>query len=366
MKKYVIVSTYPETGSKNIGDQLITTALVNLLKFVKGDEISISTVWREQDWDEIKEELNNADAIIFACLAIRKSMHCKEYPYLDKIIELNTPVAVIAAGTSLDVTKSKESAYEDFSKETLLLLEKLDKKCLFFTTRGYLTQAFCERINMNNTHFSGDVAFFDETYGAKKFEPNKIIKKIVISDPHRAKMYLNSFDSLVKGMRELYPTAEITVALHGNEPTIEAYAIREGLKVSKIYENRYEGLRIYDNADLHVGYRVHAHVSALKRRVYSYLLEQDGRGCDYGLTLEKKISVPNYLPSSRFKLLNLADRVMLKFFGFNTCKASTVEVEEMIALIKNDSNYGFIKFNKLEEQICGFSTKLTESIKQLP
>lgn len=366
MKKYVIVSTYPETGSKNIGDQLITTALVNLLKCVKGDEISISTVWREQPWENIKEEFNNADAIIFACLAIRKSMHNKEYPYLDKVIDLNTPVAVIAAGTSLDVTKSKKSVYECFSKETLLLLEKLDKKSLFFTTRGYLTQAFCDNVNLKKAKFSGDVAFFDENYGLKKFEASKKINNIVISDPHRAKMYLNSFDSLIKGMKKLYPAAEITIALHGNEATIEAYAMNEGIKVSKIYKNRHEGLHIYDNADLHVGYRVHAHVSALKRRVYSYLLEQDGRGCDYGLTLEKKISVPNYLPSSRFKLLNFADKLMLKICGYSTFKASTVEVEEMIALIKNDSDYGFIKFNGLEKQICSFSAKLIDVIKKLP
>ena len=38
------------------------------------------------------------------------------------------------------------------------------------------------------------------------------------------------------------------------------------------------GLSIYDNCDIHIGFRVHAHIYNLSKRKYSILIEEDGRG----------------------------------------------------------------------------------------
>lgn len=121
-------------------------------------------------------------------------------------------------------------------------------------------------------------------------------------------------------------------------------------------------MSIYDNADLHVGFRVHGHVSALKRRVYSYLLEQDGRGCDYGLTLSKNISVPNFTSvrppvnlKSCFRLY--FDRIMKKVL------VPSVPAEEIVSLIREDYHQGFQKFAGLEKEIESFSNATIQSIK---
>jgi len=103
---------------------------------------------------------------------------------------------------------------------------------------------------------------------------------------------------LYEGLRETFPEADIVIAQHGVSQQIEAFANKEDIHLAQIYKKRHNGLDIYDDADLHVGFRVHGHVSSLTRRIYSYLLEQDGRGCDYGLSLERKMSVPNYMYAS--------------------------------------------------------------------
>jgi hypothetical protein len=44
-------------------------------------------------------------------------------------------------------------------------------------------------------------------------------------------------------------------------------------------------LNLYDQCDLHVGYRVHAHLDFLSRRKASLLLQEDARGVGQSLTL---------------------------------------------------------------------------------
>ena len=46
-----------------------------------------------------------------------------------------------------------------------------------------------------------------------------------------------------------------------------------------------EGFTIYDDCDLHIGFRVHAHIYNLSRRNLSILLEEDTRGSSLNETL---------------------------------------------------------------------------------
>ena len=42
--------------------------------------------------------------------------------------------------------------------------------------------------------------------------------------------------------------------------------------------NSCKGFEVYDNSDLHIGFRVHAHIYNLSMRKRSILIEEDGRG----------------------------------------------------------------------------------------
>ncbi|MGF1704260.1 hypothetical protein L4D09_28810, partial [Photobacterium makurazakiensis] len=188
---------------------------------------------------------------------------------------------------------------------------------------------------------------------------------IVVSDPHYARDYLNSFDTLIKGLKLEFQDSNIRIAMHGNDQTIVKYAIENNIEYQNIYDDRHKGLEIYDNADLHVGYRVHAHVSTLKRRKYSYLLEQDGRGCDYGLTIERRISIPNFRKSASSFIVKVIFELM-KRINFPITKVSSSPAEALIAMIKNDRKDGFSKFLNLELQIEKFSNDLVDELKKLP
>ncbi|MDR5903018.1 polysaccharide pyruvyl transferase family protein [Halomonas icarae] len=354
MKNFVIVSTYPEQGSKNIGDQLITTCLKNLVSDLIPDA-GFSVIWRADSWDNVKSTVLGADHVFFACLALRPNMHKNEYPYLGELVDAGIPFSVIAAGTDLPVDKDAD-IYAGFSDDSIRLLKKVNDRAAVFTTRGGVSQEFCLRIGLEKVIFSGDVAFYDQSLSEVKFEKGVECKKIVVSDPHRASCYIKPFKTLLDGLRDLFPEAEVVVAQHGVNKVIDDFCYENSIKTEKIYEDRYGGLKVYDEADLHVGFRVHAHVSALKRRKYSYLLEQDGRGCDYGSTLERKISVSNFIfPKNLAKNYKNLARLLLGRPLNYVALASVSPVHQLLAIIRHDSEDEFRKFAGLEDQILKFN-----------
>jgi len=358
MKNIVIVSTYPENGSRNIGDQLITNSLAEIIK--QHCDAKITTVWRADNWDNVSEPILNADHVFFACLAVRKRMETNIYPYLNNIIDSGVPFSVIAAGTDLPVHRIG-GLYSGLSRDTLHLLGRVNNCAKVFTTRGALTQGFCVHAGLDQAKLSGDVAFYDRRFDGLVFTKNREIKKVVISDPHRPALYLSALKVLQKGISELFPSAKITLAQHGVSDCIDEFCSSNDLDCAKIYKDRDGGLNIYDDADLHVGFRVHGHVSALKRRKYSYLLEQDGRGCDYGLTLDRKISIPNYAHSiAALSLKNLARLALRRPLAGGT--VSTAPAQQLIALIKKDGNEGFRKFEGLESQLGRFNEHTVHSV----
>lgn len=365
-KTLTIISTYPQFGSKNIGDQLITNKLIELIQ--KLGDYNIQIIWRAAPWNEVKDIILSSDHIFFACLAIRPNMHSREYPYLEKVINSGVPFSVISAGTDLPVhsrTKAEGSTvFDNFTPETKNILQEINNKAITATTRGYLTQELCNRLDLKRFLFSGDIAFYNQNHSKEKFTKGKTIEKIIISDPHYPKIFMDSFKSLHKGIKAIFPESEIIVAQHGINKDIDDFCKKNGIATKKIYETPDSGLNIYDDADLHVGFRVHAHVSALSRKKYSYLLEQDGRGCDYGITLSRKISVPSQ-PTPR---INLSIKSIIKFIlkksrgpeGY----VSTSATDQLLALIRMDANQGFEKFVGMENEISYFVKSTEESIKK--
>lgn len=361
MKNIVVVSTYPEHGSKNIGDWLITQCLSNIIH--KINQANVDIVWRADDWLNVKNKILKADHVFFACLAIRPQMHKKQYPFLENVIESNVPFSVIAAGTELPVT-NKRDLFGGFSKKTLELLTRVNDYATVFTTRGWGTQEFCERQGLTKAVFNGDVAFFDERNKDLKFLEGQKIKNIYISDPHRPTAYRSSLNLLYDNIATIFPESTICITQHGTSTEIDNFCQQKNIECIKIYENKFNGLDIYKKADLHVGYRVHGHVCTLKNRNYSYLLEQDGRGFDYGITLDKKISVPNYAYfRPYFSIKNTVKFILRKQLDINHY-ASSVPADEMLALIKKDYHTNFSKFVGLEDQIEKFNEQTFLSVKK--
>lgn len=357
MKTYTIISTFPEKGSENIGDSLITKTTKRAIQDIETKPVDFNIVWREADFSEIQKKVSSSDVIIFACLAIRHNMEAV-YPYAEKILKLDIPVGVLAAGTKTLPGQVTKDLY-DIKESDVRLIKDIAKTSIFFGTRDLLTQDFCEHHDIESAEFTGDIAFFDERYREAKFSPPESVQRIAVSDPHYSKAYKPGFKYLLKRLKNQFPDAAIEVFIHGRNPTIVEAAKSNDAKVRQIYKKA-DGLDEYGDIDLHVGFRVHGHVSALVRRIPSYLLEQDGRGCGYGLALERKTSVPCFRYAvnrvftwkSILKFLLGAEDTPVAYSAGHVPKNA---IDQIMAIVIEDSRNKFKRFNRMEDQILHFN-----------
>lgn len=365
MKTISIITTYPKDGSQNIGDALITQCTKEIIKDTyPNEDICFHVLWRASQWNEIKNKIEESDFIIFACLAIRPNMTITEYPSLKSIISSNISYGVLAAGTSIEY-KYKENILEQFSEDTISTLKRINKEAIFFNTRGVLSQLVCSKMGLHRVEFAGDIAFYDKRYSQKAFIPLNQVRRIAISDPHYPNWFLPSLEYLFSQLKDLFPNSEIHILQHGRNFIVEEFCKKHSINFTPIFKDLKQGLEEYNNFDLHVGFRVHAHVSMLKRRKPSYLLEQDGRGIDYGLTLDKKLSIncsPYY--NNIVGLKNLIRRYLKRhIIDLPTINRSNIDF--LLSIIRQDLKTDFSKFIGLEKQIESFNENNLQDIKKI-
>lgn len=375
--KYAIVSTYPREGSQNIGDKLIERATIMALQAVDPDAEFIS-IWRADDWQNVAGIISRCDHVVFACLAIRKNIAIV-YPYLENILDLDIPISAISAGTSI-APLADHRFQIGFSDKDIELLRRFSEKAVVFTSRGAITQLFCEKNGLSKARLSGDVAFWDPRFSDRTFEDKTQIRSIAISDPHAGDLYRPIFEGLVSTLRARFPDARIECLLHGLNSDIEDACTKMNVPQREIYKDPHNGLDGYDEFDLHVGFRVHGHVSALQRCIPSYLLEQDGRGADYGLTLDRKISIPCYrLPSFLLKpkpIHKKPARRLPKLFGMKVLQNEHVDAKPaqkliggplqlMEALLAQDAARNFTNFLEFEKTVARFNAATRDAMRAI-
>lgn len=104
--------------------------------------------------------------------------------------------------------------------------------------------------------------------------------------------------ALMKVLRQRFPNAKLVASFHrGIEkdeltPADQAKPLKRQARAAKklgfeVRDTAYDLGKIgfYENTDLHVGYRVHAHLDFVSRRVPSLLISEDGRGFGQTATL---------------------------------------------------------------------------------
>lgn len=141
-------------------------------------------------------------------------------------------------------------------------------------------------LNINgydNSIMTGCPAWYNLEYIDKlDVKEIKHVKKICISDPAQSENIYHAYD-LAKYMKERFKDAKIYFVFHRIEKEKNKYnELIEALKKLEVeicdITGSAEGFKIYDDCDLHIGFRVHAHIYNLSNRNISILIEEDGRG----------------------------------------------------------------------------------------
>lgn len=330
---------------KNFGDYLIFESAVNILK----KEINNFTYDVFNGSEKIPDPMvENHDAfIICGGPCIQKNLYPNIYPLNPKIFQFNKPIYLLGVGSKVFPFLEEKYKLDNETKKFLRYCNNFSKVgCRDDYTVALLKDNYIEA-TMN-----GCPAWYNFDYFTKRIQNNLKINKILISVPG-SELFFDQFISLLIYLKNLN-RFEINVSFnHGI--TIEKYkrlynkVKNLSVAIHDMSENT-SNSKIYDEMDLHIGYRVHSNIYFLSHRKPSILIIEDSRGKGVIETLGG-VGILGYKYPSRLKYF--VNRVFNSFS--KTKKIRFGWEKDVIPFVTNELqlllNGKFEKFNRIYEKI---------------
>lgn len=267
---------------KNAGDYLIESRSVSLLHHVYPDaEIEI---YLRNKIHENLDDINKCDIAVFGGGPIYQR-DLDGYLPLDLCINsISCPIFILGGGWYGPGSSTTQIKKYHFSDKTLSFLKKVSERG-GLSCRDIISYQILKNQGFNSVAMTGCPAWYDlGSIDSDSFRSTGDPKRIIISDPAK-KQNLPSCLALVDYVVRRYPQAEITVAFHRGLPEQARRQLADRhIKAIDISGSK-DGFKIYDDCDLHIGFRVHAHIYNISIRNRSVLIEEDGRGAGVDLSL---------------------------------------------------------------------------------
>lgn len=283
----------------NAGDFLIEKRSLELIRhFLPDSEVNVHKRLKE-DYTYRIDMLKDYDAIIFAGGPLyQSSIYPVSIPFVRKEILRGVflPIFFVGGGIKGDIYN------QPFSKDTKWFFEQGVMHHVPLGCRDYLTYRFLKHQGFKDVIMTGCPAWYNLEYVNQiRFTHfSGTIKKICISEPANKKN-VPVLRELLLFLRKKYQNAEIVLVNHREtkrevQEVIKELIDRVGFSFIDISGSA-EGFAVYDDCDMHVGFRVHAHIYNLSIRNFSILINEDirGRGVSHALGLENiDIERPSY------------------------------------------------------------------------
>ena len=285
---YTILSTYPPHDTGNVGDKLLQEQIQHLICKERGIN-DFQVVFRTRDFSANIEQLNESDAIILPAFAIREPIHPDTYALTEHLNEISTPIIPIASNWTHYPGDKIGNRTHGYSETTIKFIQKLTEQpeLEYLTTRDIFTKNILERHGFSDVELVGDLGWYHDDYLGKEMRVPESIDHIVFTTPHNPH-YISQAGEVMDMLIKEYPDAEFSCSFHSTlsdaDKELRRMAENRGFDVV-LASHDTSNLEFYDECDLHVGYRLHGHISFLRRRLPSVLIGEDGRGNGFNATL---------------------------------------------------------------------------------
>lgn len=291
------------TGARNnCGDYLIVDRAQRLfarfLPSARRIAIDRTRTLSESDWRVMKE----ADLVVivggpFIRDNCAESLNLAEAALSGRLNEVDTPFVMMGGGAKLPVPFT--SGRLKLSKASCILFDKLETSPYYSGTRDLDSLILLRNAGYRNFRFTGCPALYSLPQIGDAYPAfcDVGIKRIAFSCGAPGLMSEGSIKQhigIVETLCQAFPHAEAVVAAHhtvnsrGFETSygkdmpkgwsrLMEELQKKNLKVEDV-SGGLEGMeRLYNTVDLHVGYRVNAHVLMTSWRKPSVLIAEDGR-----------------------------------------------------------------------------------------
>jgi hypothetical protein len=277
-------------AKKNIGDFIITDRARTLLERVLDDDVLWMPNWESLDGRE--EEIASARAVVVAGgPGYRPGMYGSVYKLFsdpETLPSLGVQVRFLGLGWKGEPGDDFDLLHYRFTPRTMGLVHSLGDRARF-SARDPLSLKVLTRNGIDGVMTGCPVWYHLDSLG-KPLKVPADVRRLVFTPPEQRVFHAQS-RALLRGLREMLPSAEIVVAFHRGIEADEHTSAASGAALKeyasfarglgcRVEDVSYDLARIafYDDCDLHVGYRLHGHLYFLSKRRPSVLLEEDGRG----------------------------------------------------------------------------------------
>ncbi len=274
---------------KNAGDYLIAHRSQLLIKNLI-PKIEIIPIWEGEKCSKIEGIIKDVDGVVFGGGPFFTSrIYPEDIPFVADLENFDLPMINIGGGWFGHNDDAKTIRDYPINNSSLELLKKIETLSGALSCRDWHT-ANMLRLKKYKAEMHGCPAWYDINYiNMNTLRSKKTIQTICISDPANVR---NSKAArvLIEVMKREYPNAKIKYVFHrgtweevdGKIGVQRKAGIEQALCENDIewvdISGGYEGFEVYDSCDLHIGFRVHAHIYNLSHRNRSILIEEDGRG----------------------------------------------------------------------------------------
>lgn len=282
---HLILTTFPEAQSGNVGDLLITQSFVELARAV-GAIDNYETRFRTERLDkpDVAQFLNRP--VFLPGMSVSHSSYPDLYGLTERIESL--PLGLIPFGCTW---QHQIGNVEDAERATLspafhAVLSKISERTGPIATRDHMAEAILTRNGIPAVTV-GDCAWYHLPSRGKPMRTTPDIRRIVVTTPHAPRLEGQS-KGLVSMLKRTFPGAQFRLALH-SKPTrhssaVAAHAEEAGFEIVES-AGRPEVFDEYQKFDLHVGHRLHGHIGFLRRRIPSVLLMEDARSKGFATSI---------------------------------------------------------------------------------
>lgn len=359
---------------KNVGDFLIVKRCKEILvNQFPGCEIF--EYKRNAPLDENLCDINKTDILITGGgPAYVTNMYPDVIPFVQDLNLIKVPIFAMAHGWHGSDDSPNSTYNYIFSPQTNTLLSRIQNDGFSFGCRDFYTTKVLRNNGYNNVLMTGCAAWYDLKYiNDEDIHNNGEIKKICISDPALIINHKQMID-VCKYIRNKFGNAEIVVVFHrgikADILTSKQFAdsaehiCMELKKMGITFEDiSYDckKLEIYNKCDLHIGYRVHAHIYNLSQRRRSILIEEDSRGAG----VNEALGLPRVLAYDRKKIANnqIVRRISNKI-GIKNDRSMYI-IEEIENILQEMENNDYIQFKWAFQRMNYYYSIMKKHLKQV-
>ena len=372
---YVVLSG----AKKNAGDFLITARATALLRHLRPDrELLELPAW--EPLDDHLDRVNAARAvIILGGPGYQKTMYPNVYKLTTPLSRLVPPVVPLGLGWKGYPGDEQTADSYRFTPDALAALRWMSSRTPELGCRDHITVRVLRAAGIENPVMNGCPAWYDlDSIGKPSTLPSEL--RTVVFTPAQRALFADQSIALARALRERLPHARLIAAFHRGVGAVDAFTAEDDADntariAAELRDAGYEvadlsgdvaGFRLYDECDLHVGYRVHAHIYRSSKRRPSILVHEDGRG--RGAT--EALGTLGIDGFSRVKRASQVNPIARRL-GARPAKTSEVVapldvVPRVIRMIDEEVADGFARYAGIGGVIDGYFAGMERFVRALP